>query len=48
MISKPEKLTRYELENDFVQFSKRMGFSLHHTATYPAYIPPDCIIHYYI
>ena len=44
MLSDPEKLTRYEIENDFASFLKRMGFSLHHTATYPAYIPPDCCI----
>lgn len=41
MLSDYEILTRYERENDFEKFIERMQLTLHHTATYPCYIPVD-------
>lgn len=37
-------ITRYERENDFNNYLMRNGFHLHHTAKYPAYIPPECVV----
>ena len=44
MLTNPSMITRYERENDFNNYLMRNGFHLHHTAKYPAYIPPECVV----
>ena len=44
MLSSPKIMTHYECENDFNNYLMRNGFHLHHSAKYPAYIPPECVV----
>lgn len=44
MLTNPKTMTRYEREHDFTAYLRRKGLFLHHSATYPAYIPPECVV----
>ena len=44
MLTNPKTMTHYERENDFNNYLMRNGFHLHHSAKYPAYIPPECVV----
>lgn len=44
MLTNPKTMTHYERENDFNNYLMRNGFHLHHSAKYPAYIQPECVV----
>ena len=44
MLTNPKTMTHYARENDFAKSLKRNGLTLHHSAKYPAYIPPECVV----